>query len=148
MLNRNKFVCCRDCHLYANSSRVRKLLKMSGEIDRSQHVLPLEQPVVCLEAQSAFDGLSNKEKLYAHYLGQAAWVGGLITYIQTSPESGPVFVLMHKLFLIEKPEDLKGKALENGFSEEEVTALFVYVSGLFSNAGNYKVGLNRHVSFQ
>lgn len=112
---------------------------MSGEIDRSQYILPLDQPVSRLEVETAFAALTRKEKLYAHHLSKASWEGGLITLLQTSPESGPIFVLLHKLYAAQDPLQLKSVALENGFSEEEVTALFVYSAGVFSNAGNYKV---------
>ncbi|XP_019868430.1 dipeptidyl peptidase 3 isoform X2 [Aethina tumida] len=108
------------------------------EIDKSQFVLPNEQPVVALEVQSAFSCLTDKEKMYAHYLSKASWVGGLITLLQTSPESGPIFVMLHKLFSAQSPNDFKQLALSNGFSEDEITALFVYAAGVFSNSGNYK----------
>lgn len=112
--------------------------RMSGEVDKSQHILPLDQPVSCLEVETAFAGLTPKEKLYAHHISKAAWVGGLVTLLQTSPESGPVFVLLHKLFSAQNPADLKAAAVAAGFTEEEVTALLVYAAGVFSNAGNYK----------
>ncbi|XP_018321476.1 dipeptidyl peptidase 3 [Agrilus planipennis] len=111
---------------------------MSDKIDKNQYVLPQDQPVVVLESRAAFSGLTNKERLYAHYLSEAAWVGGLITLLQTSSESGPIFVLLHQLFYGDKPSELKTKALQAGFSQEEVTALLVYTCGIFSNAGNYK----------
>ncbi|CAG9826527.1 unnamed protein product [Diabrotica balteata] len=104
----------------------------------SQYILPNNQPVVSLEVKSAFDGLTTKEKLYAHYISKASWHGGLITLLQTSPESGPVFVLLHKLFSSQSPTDFKAKAINSGFSEDEVTAVFVYSCGVFTNSGNYK----------
>lgn len=112
---------------------------MEYEIDKSQYVLPNDQPVVTLEATSAFNSLTFKEKLYAHHISQASWKGGLITLLQTSSESGPMFVLFHKLFSAENPEEFKASALKSGFTEDEVKALFVYVCGVFCNAGNYKV---------
>lgn len=111
------------------------------KMDRNQYVLPLEQPIVLLDASEAFNGLNNKEKLYVHYLVQASWVGGLIAFVQTSPESGPLFVLFHKLFKRQSSEELKSLALRNGFNEAEIKAFYVYVSGVFCNAGNYKVSL-------
>lgn len=108
-------------------------------MDKSQHILPLDQPVSHLEVKTAFTGLTEKEKLYAHHLSKAAWTGGLITLLQTSPESGPVFVLLHRLFSNQEPSVFKSAALEAGFTEDEVTAFFVYAAGVFSNAGNYKV---------
>ena len=52
--------------------------------DRAQHVLPNDTGVVLLECKAAFDCLSKKEKLYAHYISQAAWNGGLAVLLQVS----------------------------------------------------------------
>lgn len=112
---------------------------MAEEIDKKQYVLPNDQPVVRLEVEAAFNGLTLKEKLYAHYISKASWYGGLITLLQTSPESAPIFVLLHKLFCSQKPEELKELATKAGFSEDEIKGLFVYAGGVFTNAGNYKV---------
>jgi dipeptidyl-peptidase-3 len=112
---------------------------MSSELDKSQYVLPLDQPIVSLEVASAFNGLTDKEKLYSHYISQASWTGGLITFLQTSPESGPIFVLLHKVFSSQNLKDLKNAAIKAGLTEDEVKAFLIYTCGVFSNAGNYKV---------
>ncbi|KAJ8984299.1 hypothetical protein NQ317_012269 [Molorchus minor] len=104
----------------------------------SQYVLPNDQPVVELEVTAAFNGLTPKEKQYAHHISLASWNGGLVTLLQTSPESAPAFVLFHKLFSTQSTVEFRALALESGFTEDDVLALFVYVCGLFCNAGNYK----------
>lgn len=107
-------------------------------MDRSQYVLPQDQPIVFLDAKAAFEGLSRSEKLYAHHLSKASWLGGLVTFLQTSVESAKLFVIFHKLFSSQNPPAFKTAALEAGFAEQEVQALLVYVSGVLCNAGNYK----------
>lgn len=114
---------------------------MSGEINRNQYVLPHDQPVVSLDVSAAFTQLTTMERLYAYNLSQAAWSGGLITLLQTSPESGAIFVLLHKLFTAQSPNKFRAAALAYGFSEGEINALYIYAAGVFTNAGNYKVRL-------
>lgn len=106
--------------------------------DNSQFLLPLDQPIVSLEVTSAFTQLNAKEKLYAHYLSKACWTGGLVTLLQTSPESGPIFVLLHKLFSAQDPSEIRRLATSHNFTDAEITGLFIYAAGIFTNAGNYK----------
>nr|CAD7451883.1 unnamed protein product [Timema tahoe] len=103
-----------------------------------QYSLPNDYPIVELECQVAFDALSNKQKLYAHYLSLASWHGSLAVYLQTSPESPLIFSLLTKVFSKEPIDELKKAALIKGFSEENFTAFLVYSSVFFSNSGNYK----------
>ena len=48
----------------------------------SQYIIPLSQPVVTLDCEVAFNSLDQKEKLYAHYLSQGCWYGGLAVAAQ------------------------------------------------------------------
>merc|ERR1712212_72530 len=61
------------------------------------YTIPIEQPVVALDARTAFEKLTEREQLYAHYLSRASFYGGLICLLQTSPESPGIFRLIHKM---------------------------------------------------
>ena len=64
-------------------------------------------PVSKLECKVAFENLTNKEKLYAHYLSRASFEGGLIVLFQTSPESVPIFLLLQALFSGQSVQNFK-----------------------------------------
>ena len=44
-----------------------------GSTDKSQFILPDDQPVVRLEVEEAFSALTTSERLYSHYLSLASW---------------------------------------------------------------------------
>ncbi|XP_018397006.1 PREDICTED: dipeptidyl peptidase 3 [Cyphomyrmex costatus] len=119
-------------------SCIQQYYSTMSDIDKTLYTLPNDQPVVALECDTAFKSLTQKEKLYTHYLSQAAWNGGLIVLIQTSPESPLIFALLQKIFLSESLEDLENSSVRAGVTQEQFTAFLVYSSGIFANAGNYK----------
>ena len=48
----------------------------------SNYCFPISQPVVALDAKTAFQGLTEREQLYAHHLSRASFAGGLIVLLQ------------------------------------------------------------------
>lgn len=96
---------------------------MASEKDGfSQYIISREVNINLLNCGSAFSGLTEKEKLYAHYLCRASWEGSLICLLQTSPESPGIFLLLQNLFHAEPMEKLVERLLriENGPSKDEV----------------------------
>ncbi|KAK7104572.1 dipeptidyl peptidase 3-like isoform X2 [Littorina saxatilis] len=106
--------------------------------DISQYVFPNDTPVAVLDCTEAFNGLSDKEKLYSHYLAQASFAGGLIVLVQTSPESPGIFLLLQRVFRGQPLEKLKTAAVSNGVDEEQFQSFLVYAAAFYCNMGNYK----------
>uniref|UniRef100_A0AAR2M688 Dipeptidyl peptidase 3 n=1 Tax=Pygocentrus nattereri TaxID=42514 RepID=A0AAR2M688_PYGNA len=104
----------------------------------SQYYLPNDIGISALDCGEAFRLLSPKEQLYAHYLSRAAWYGGLVVLLQTSPESPTIYVLLQKIFRKQPPAQLEAVATAAGLSSEEYQAFLVYAAGLYANMGNYK----------
>eukprot|EP00656_Telonema_subtile_P015365 TRINITY_DN18030_c0_g1_i1.p1 TRINITY_DN18030_c0_g1~~TRINITY_DN18030_c0_g1_i1.p1 ORF type:complete len:524 (-),score=117.72 TRINITY_DN18030_c0_g1_i1:1064-2635(-) len=106
--------------------------------DMSVHTIPLETSVVRLDAQAAFNGLTDQEKAYAHALSRADWEGAKICLIQTSPESAPIFCLLQLVFSAQSVEDLKSAALAAGLTQDELSKAMMYAAAFYGNMGNYK----------
>lgn len=104
----------------------------------SQFVFPDDQPVVRLDASTAFNLLGSQEQLYSHYLSKASWYGGLVVLLQTSSESPAIFRLLMKIARGQDTESLREGARSQGLTEQEVTAYFVYCAAFLANMGNYK----------
>lgn len=113
-------------------------------IDKKLYCYPSNTPVCALNCEEAFDGLTPKEKLYAHYMLKASFTGSLITHCQTSPESPPLFATLYKFFKTELSVDpsfelMKKRAIDEfGWSEEEYRSFLAFVAAFFANGGNYK----------
>jgi len=97
-----------------------------------------DQPVVALDARTAFEKLTEREQLYAHYLSRASFYGGLIVLLQTSPESANIYRLLQRINVAQSIEELKSSVVgKNGVTEEDFLSYLVFGSGVFANMGNY-----------
>lgn len=70
--------------------------------DISQYVFPNDTPVAVLDCTEAFNGLSDKEKLYSHYLAQASFAGGLIVLVQVGLEMAIIVLAVVEALVMRK----------------------------------------------
>ncbi|KAK0153565.1 Dipeptidyl peptidase 3 [Merluccius polli] len=114
------------------------VLKSGLNMVDSQYYLPNDIGISALDCGEAFRLLSPREQMYSHYLSRAAWYGGLVVLLQTSPESANIFVLLQKIFRKQPAAELEPVAMAAGLTSEEYQAFLVYAAGLYANMGNYK----------
>ncbi|CAD8147171.1 unnamed protein product [Paramecium octaurelia] len=100
-------------------------------------VIQVNSPITSF-ASPGFKGLNENEKLYAYHFARASWEGAKICFFQRSYESPGLFYIFHKIFSTEKPQAVKVRLLQNGWSEDEVQQLFAYVAAVLQNCGNFK----------
>lgn len=91
-----------------------------------------------LAIEDLFNGLTQREKLYAHYLTRAVWHGSRIILRQTSPE-GPGILD----FILELHKACGGqweKLLDqSGIKPEELDAFLEFAGQFLASLGNYFV---------
>ncbi|KAI9100673.1 peptidase family M49-domain-containing protein [Phlyctochytrium arcticum] len=102
-------------------------------------------PICRLEVKTHFDGLSDKEKTYAHFIARASWEGARVLSTTISPESPTLYELFLAIFtggkaadgtpLVTNIDELKKKA---NVSEESWKYFLEYSAQVLNNLGNYK----------
>ncbi|XXH00202.1 hypothetical protein Hte_006544 [Hypoxylon texense] len=89
-----------------------------------------------LSVAPLFDGLSEREKRYSHYMSRAAWSGTRIILRQVSPESPAIFDFILELYR-SCGGDWKQLSEVNGVDRDEIQAWLEYAATFLSNVGNY-----------
>jgi dipeptidyl-peptidase III len=101
-----------------------------------QSLFPRQAPVNQLGVKLLFDGLSEREKLFAHHLSRAAWHGSRIILRQTSPEGPGIFDFIMALY-----KSCEGRwnqlAYQSGVILKELESFLEYCGHFLSNMGNY-----------
>lgn len=99
-------------------------------------------PVCPLVIKDHFNTLSPKEKLYAHHIAAASWIGARIVLEQTTPHASGLFDLLREVFSAKgQPTalaDLDKLAADAGVSADEFTGTLEYAVQVFNNLANYK----------
>ena len=103
--------------------------------DMSVYTIPLETSVVFLEASAAFAGLTEKERLYAYWIGKASWDGAKICLLQCSAESVPSFCLLQAVFSAQPLPALLEGAKAKGLIDTEVERALMYSAAFYGNLG-------------
>lgn len=106
----------------------------------SDFIIPNSVPLCKLDCATAFNGLSDREKKYAHYLSKAVNEGALIVLLQTSPESPAIYMLLQLIFEHEDNlDELKALLMErHSLTDDDFQSFLTYAAGFYSNMGNYK----------
>lgn len=101
-----------------------------------EYLTPKNVPICTLDTSEPFNKLTDREKLYTHYMNQASWAGAPIIVKQVSTESQLLVEYFVKFFRKHKLEDVK-LAWQLYCSDEDISAALNYISCLFGNMGNY-----------
>ena len=93
-----------------------------------------------LAIKDIFDGLAQREKLYAHHLARAAWHGSKIILRQTSAEGIGIFdfILMIHKTCGGRWDEIMDRC---HVSRDELDAFLEYSGQFLSNLGNYYVSM-------
>ncbi|KAG0125673.1 peptidase family M49-domain-containing protein [Tuber indicum] len=95
-------------------------------------------PTICrLEVAPHFAALTPKEKLYAHHISRASFLGTRVTLRQHSPESEAIYDLILALYAA-CAGDWKKLASEGPVSEKDVQYWLEYATVFLASLGNYK----------
>lgn len=95
------------------------------------HLVPKEVPVLKLACAEPFRKMTKKERLYAHHMSRASWLGSKICLVQTSPEAPLIFDMFQFLFS-ERTYDVVTHE-----PEEELNHFWNYAVSFYGNLGNY-----------
>ena len=103
--------------------------------DAALYTVPDSVPVCSLDVREAFDGLTPKEKLYAHEIAMASWAGAFISLIQVSPEAPAIFAGLTELFVHCDAAALQARSAAAGVSDEHFNAFMQYAASFYGNLG-------------
>lgn len=96
-------------------------------------------PICRVEVAKSFSQLTPKEKLYAHYVGQASWAGARIIQDQWTPQALRLYDLLILIFSSHgKLADLDALRHNSGLSYEDFEQVLQYSSQVLHNLVNYK----------
>ncbi|KAL8661151.1 MAG: hypothetical protein Q9202_005866 [Teloschistes flavicans] len=103
----------------------------------SQYYADQPPTVVSLAIKPHFEALTDEQRLYAHFISRAAFLGSRIVLRQVSPESEAIFdfiITLHKSC----NGDWSKLQKEAGVGDEALRSFLNYATQFLGNLGNYK----------
>lgn len=96
-------------------------------------------PICRVEVSKSFSQLTEKEKLYAHYVGEASWAGARIIQGQWTPQATSLYDLLILTFSTNgKLTDIATLQSKSGVSQQAFEELVQYAAQILHNLVNYK----------
>ncbi|RKO87496.1 hypothetical protein BDK51DRAFT_27999 [Blyttiomyces helicus] len=112
-------------------------------LNLSRFLVDTDPPICKLDAKKHFDALTSKERLYAHYIGRASWVGRPILSYTISAQSPALYDLFLAVFSDSSASPLKAVNLDTlkkqaAVSEEVFKGFVEYGIQVLFFVSNYK----------
>ncbi|KAF9224504.1 dipeptidyl-peptidase III [Gyrodon lividus] len=106
----------------------------------AERYLADKTPPICrVEVAKSFAQLTDKERLYAHYMGEASWAGARIIQGQWTPQATKLYDLLILTFSTNgKLTDLDALKSKSSVSQQDFDQLLQYTSQVMHNLVNYK----------
>ncbi|GAA6061288.1 hypothetical protein JCM10212_004694 [Sporobolomyces blumeae] len=124
-----------NVHVAASSSR-------PPTVDQERYLADRDPPVCSLNIKDSFQGLTNQEKLYSHYMSKASWAGGRIIMRQTTASSELLHDLIVETFAssddpnqLANLDEIKQKSQ---VSDQDWHDVLSYCAQVLSNLSNFK----------
>lgn len=96
-------------------------------------------PSICaIPSREAFDGLGEEDRLYAHFMCRAAFLGTRIVLRQTSAESEKIYDLLLDLYSA-VDGDWKSLLTKQQLGKDDLDNFLDFAAMFFANLGNYRV---------
>lgn len=113
----------------------------SSAVNASRFLADQNPPLCSLAVKDSFALLTEKERLYTHWVGAAAWAGARIIQEQWTAEAQTLYDFLILVFSTSNGKsltDLDALKSKSGVSNEEWVQLLEYVAQVFSNLVNFK----------
>ncbi|KAH0839490.1 peptidase family M49-domain-containing protein [Lanmaoa asiatica] len=106
----------------------------------AERYLADKAPPICrVEVAKSFSQLTEKEKLYAHYIGEASWAGARIIQGQWTPQATSLYDLLILTFSTNgKLANIGALQSKSGVSQQAFEDLLQYTTQVLHNLVNYK----------